>query len=52
MALWGAKFTRGFDEVFGSHGARVLLTPVQAPNAIAYAERWARTVWDEYWTGS
>ncbi len=31
-----AKFTRGFD-VFGSHGAEVLLTPVQAPNANAYA---------------
>src|SRR6187455_2752272 len=25
-----AKFTRGFDDVFGSHGAEVLLTPVQA----------------------
>jgi hypothetical protein len=39
-----AKFTRGFDDVFGSHGAEVLLTPVQAPNANAYAERWVRTV--------
>jgi putative transposase len=39
-----AKFTRGFDGVFGSHGAEVLLTPVQAPNANAYAERWVRTV--------
>src|SRR6266516_1923357 len=41
-----AKFTRGFD-VFGLHGAEVLLTPVQAPNANAYAERWVRTVRDE-----
>jgi putative transposase len=41
-----AKFTRGFD-VLGSHGAEVLLTPVQAPNANAYAERWVRTVRDE-----
>ena len=39
-----AMFCRGFDEVFRSEDARVVLTPVQAPNAIAYAERWIRTV--------
>ena len=39
-----AKFCRGFDDVFGSEGVRVLVTPVQAPNANAYAERWIRTV--------
>jgi putative transposase len=39
-----ARFTRSFDNVFGSEGAQVLLTPVQAPNANAYAERWIRTV--------
>jgi putative transposase len=39
-----AKFTHSFDDVFGSHGAEMLLTPVQAPNANAYAERWVRTV--------
>ena len=39
-----AKFTRTFDDVFGSNGAELLLTPVQAPNANAYAERWIRTV--------
>jgi putative transposase len=38
-----AKFTHRFDDVFGSHGAEMLLTPVQAPNANAYAERWVRT---------
>jgi putative transposase len=38
------KFCRSFDEVFRSEGAEVLLTPVQAPNANAYAERWVRTV--------
>jgi putative transposase len=38
------KFCRGFDDVFRSEGARVLVTPVQAPNANAYAERWVRTV--------
>jgi putative transposase len=39
-----AKFTHSFDDVFGSHDAEMLLTPVQAPNANAYAERWIRTV--------
>jgi len=39
-----AKFTRSFDDVFRSEGAEVLVTPVQAPNANAYAERWIRTV--------
>jgi putative transposase len=39
-----AKFCRTFDDVFGSEGAQVLVTPVQAPNANAYAERWVRTV--------
>jgi transposase InsO family protein len=39
-----AKFCRGFDDVFRAEGAEVLVTPVQAPNAGAYAERWIRTV--------
>jgi putative transposase len=39
-----AKFTRGFDDVFGAEGAEVLVTPVQAPNANAFAERWIGTV--------
>jgi putative transposase len=39
-----AKFTRGFDEVFGSEGGRVLRTPIRAPKANAYAERWVQTV--------
>jgi len=39
-----AKFSRAFDDVFRSEGAAVLVTPVQAPNANAYAERWIRTV--------
>jgi putative transposase len=38
------KFCRGFDDVFGSEGVDVLVTPVQTPNANAYAERWIRTV--------
>jgi transposase InsO family protein len=39
-----AKFCRSFDDVFRSDGAEVLVTPVQAPRANAYAERWVRTV--------
>jgi putative transposase len=39
-----AKFCRGFDDIFRSEGAEVLLTPVQAPNANAYAERFVGTV--------
>jgi putative transposase len=38
------KFAGGFDEVFRSQGCRVIRTPVRAPNANAYAERWIRTV--------
>jgi putative transposase len=37
-------FCRGFDDVFSSEGAEVLRTPLQAPNANAYAERWVGTV--------
>jgi putative transposase len=39
-----AKFSRAFDEVFRSEGIKVIRTPVQAPNANAYAERWVRTL--------
>lgn len=35
-----AKFTRSFDEVFGGQGGQVLRTPIRAPKANAYAERW------------
>ena len=38
-----AKFTRSFDEVFCSEGAEVLRTPIRAPKANAYAERWVQT---------
>ncbi len=37
------KFTRSFDEVFNTEGARVILTPVRSPKANAFAERWVRT---------
>jgi putative transposase len=39
-----AKPARAFDDVFRSEGTEVLITPVQAPNAKTYAERWIRTV--------
>jgi putative transposase len=39
-----AKFCRSFDDVFRAEGAEIVLTPVQAPTANAYAERWVGTV--------
>ena len=39
-----AKFTRCFDDVLRSIGATVILTPIQAPNANAFSERWVGTV--------
>jgi putative transposase len=38
------KFTGRFDEVFGAEGVETLRTPIQAPKANAYAERWVATV--------
>jgi putative transposase len=38
------KFSHAFDEVFRGEGIKVIPTPVQAPNANAFAERWVRTV--------
>jgi transposase InsO family protein len=39
-----SKYTRAFDEVFISEGARVIKAPVRAPKANAFAERFVRTV--------
>ncbi|MBX3085461.1 MAG: integrase core domain-containing protein [Anaerolineae bacterium] len=41
------KFTVSFDTVFVSEGITIVLTPSQAPNANAFAERWIRSVREE-----
>ncbi len=42
-----SKFTRAFDDVFAAEGTQVITTPIQAPNANAFAERWVRTARQE-----
>jgi putative transposase len=39
-----AKCTAAFDAVFAAEAIKVLMTPVRAPQANAYAERWVGTV--------
>jgi putative transposase len=39
-----SKFSRAFDEVFRSEGIQVIHTPIRAPQANAYAERFVRTI--------
>jgi putative transposase len=38
-----SKFTASFDEVFRSEGIRTIRTPVRAPRANAFIERWIGT---------
>jgi len=42
-----AKYTEAFDTVFESQDIRIVPTPLQAPNANAYSERWVRTAREE-----
>jgi putative transposase len=39
-----SKFSGAFDEVFRSEGIEIIKTPIQAPQANAYAERFVGTV--------
>jgi putative transposase len=39
-----SKFCGCFDEVFATEGLQVVRTPVRAPRANAFCERWIRTV--------
>jgi transposase InsO family protein len=41
------KWTEGFRRIVQGAGVRIVLTPVQAPNANAYAERFVRSVREE-----
>ncbi len=47
-----SKYTRSFDEVFRSEGARLILTPIRSPKANSFAERVVKTVRSEIldWT--
>lgn len=38
------KFSRAFDAIFRSEGIEIGRTPIRAPNANAYAERWVGSV--------
>jgi putative transposase len=39
-----SKFSASFDEIFLSEGIKVIHTPIRAPQANAYAERFVRTI--------
>ena len=39
-----ARFSSSFDAIFTGQGVRVIRTPVRAPQANAFAERWVGTV--------
>ena len=42
-----AKFTSAFDRAFAAQNIKGIHTPIRAPNASAYAERWVRSVRQE-----
>ena len=39
-----SKWTEGFRRIIHDAGVQIVLTPVQAPNANAYAERFVRSI--------
>jgi len=39
-----SKFSGAFNEIFRSEGITIVRTPIRAPNANAYAERWVGTL--------
>ena len=41
------KFTSTFDTIFRSERIHIIRTPVRAPNANGYAERWIRSAREE-----
>src|SRR5437867_11041045 len=41
------KWTAGFRDIVEGSGVRVVLTPLQAPNANAHAERFVRSIREE-----
>lgn len=42
-----AKFSSAFDHVFAGQNIKVIHTPIRAPNANAYVERWVRSARQE-----
>ena len=43
-----AKFTEGFDQILAAVGIKPVKLPPQSPNLNAFAERWVRSVKEEY----
>jgi transposase InsO family protein len=41
------KYSSAFDAIFETEGIEIVRTPVRAPRANAYAERWVRSVREE-----
>jgi putative transposase len=38
------KYSRAFDSIFRGEGVEIVRTPIRAPNANSYAERWVGSV--------